>query len=103
MAIGYFLATEEYTPAGPVRQARLTQDHGISSLWLSDHFHPWTGEQGQPSAEVRLSMLEEAVEVIRKLLSGEVLEHRSEHYTVDHARSPPGRSSPCPSTSPATA
>src|SRR6266480_606206 len=34
----------------------------------------------------RLEMLEEAVDVIRKLWSGEEITHRGEHYTVEEAR-----------------
>jgi G6PDH family F420-dependent oxidoreductase len=39
-----------------------------------------------PSTEVRLDMLEEAVEVIRALWTGDVVEHHGRHYTVEHAR-----------------
>jgi G6PDH family F420-dependent oxidoreductase len=39
-----------------------------------------------PTAEVRLEMLEEAVEVMRKLWTGETVNHRGRHYTVDSAR-----------------
>lgn len=39
-----------------------------------------------PSTDVRLDMLAEAVEVIRKLWSGRFVNHRGRHYTVDHAR-----------------
>lgn len=39
-----------------------------------------------PGADVRLNMLEEAVEVMRKLFTGKVVDHRGEHYTVEHAR-----------------
>ena len=39
-----------------------------------------------PSAEVRLEMLEEAVEVMRELWTGETVNHRGTHYTVDSAR-----------------
>jgi G6PDH family F420-dependent oxidoreductase len=39
-----------------------------------------------PTAAVRLEMLEEAVEVIRALWTGEVVEHHGTHYTVEHAR-----------------
>ena len=39
-----------------------------------------------PTADVRLEMLEEAVEVIRALWTGEVVSHRGTHYTVDTAR-----------------
>lgn len=41
---------------------------------------PW------PEADVRLEMLEEAVELIRRLWTGEVVSHRGRHYTVEHAR-----------------
>jgi G6PDH family F420-dependent oxidoreductase len=39
-----------------------------------------------PSAEERLDMLEEAVQVIRDLFSGQLISHRGEHYTVETAR-----------------
>jgi G6PDH family F420-dependent oxidoreductase len=39
-----------------------------------------------PDADRRLEMLEEAVEVIRKLWSGEQVTHHGEHYTVETAR-----------------
>jgi G6PDH family F420-dependent oxidoreductase len=39
-----------------------------------------------PEPSVRLEMLEEAVDVIRRLWSGEVTSHRGEYYTVDEAR-----------------
>ena len=39
-----------------------------------------------PTADVRLEMLEEAVEVIRKLLTGERITHHGRHYTVEDAR-----------------
>jgi G6PDH family F420-dependent oxidoreductase len=39
-----------------------------------------------PSADERLDMLEEALEVIRKLFTGERITHRGPHYTVENAR-----------------
>ena len=39
-----------------------------------------------PTADVRIEMLEEAVDVLRQLWSGEVVRHRGRHYTVDTAR-----------------
>ncbi len=39
-----------------------------------------------PSADVRLEMLDEAVEVIRELWTGEVVTRRGQYYTVDTAR-----------------
>ena len=42
--------------------------------------------QAFPHADVRLEMLEEAVEVIRELWTGDVVTHRGRYYTVDTAR-----------------
>lgn len=39
-----------------------------------------------PAADERLDMLEEAIEVIRGLWSGEDYTHRGKHYTVEQAR-----------------
>ena len=39
-----------------------------------------------PPADVRLEMLEEAVEVMRLLWSGGVKDHHGKHYTVENAR-----------------
>jgi G6PDH family F420-dependent oxidoreductase len=49
---------------------------------LNEHIlgEPW------PSADDRLDMLEEAVHVIRELLSGRQITHEGEHYTVQTAR-----------------
>jgi G6PDH family F420-dependent oxidoreductase len=49
---------------------------------LNEHItgHAW------PSAEERLDMLEEAVQVIRDLFTGKLITHRGKHYTVDTAR-----------------
>ncbi len=44
---GYFLASEEHEPGEIVRQAKLAEQAGFDSLWISDHFHPWLDEQGQ--------------------------------------------------------
>jgi G6PDH family F420-dependent oxidoreductase len=44
---GYFLSSEEYTPASLVQQAKLAEQAGFDALWISDHFHPWLDEQGQ--------------------------------------------------------
>ncbi|GAA1808032.1 LLM class F420-dependent oxidoreductase [Nocardioides hankookensis] len=155
MKIGYFLSTEEYSPAQLVEQAVAAERAGFAGLWISDHFHPWNNEQGNspfvwsvigaisqacdlpvttavtcptvrihpaviaqaaatcgemldgrftlgvgtgealnehvlggpwPSLDLRLEMLEEAVSLIRRLWSGEVVTKRGRHYAVDHAR-----------------
>ena len=49
MRIGYFLSSEDCTPATLVEQARLAEEVGFEALWISDHFHPWNDEQGQSS------------------------------------------------------
>jgi G6PDH family F420-dependent oxidoreductase len=43
---GYFLASEEHSPAELVHQARMADEAGFDALWISDHFHPWLDEQG---------------------------------------------------------
>ncbi|MEH1030177.1 TIGR03557 family F420-dependent LLM class oxidoreductase [Micromonospora profundi] len=155
MKIGYFLSSEDYTPAELLAQARGAEEAGFEALWISDHYHPWVDAQGQspfvwsmigalsqvcslpvttavtcptvrihpaviaqaaatsavlhggrfvlgvgtgealnehifgdawPQADVRLEMLEESVEVLRKLWEGGFVNHRGKHYTVEHAR-----------------
>jgi coenzyme F420-dependent glucose-6-phosphate dehydrogenase len=49
---------------------------------LNEHV---VGERWPPVA-VRLEMLEEAIEAIRKLWSGELVSHRGKHYTIENAR-----------------
>jgi G6PDH family F420-dependent oxidoreductase len=156
MKIGFFLSCEEFGPSDLLAQARAAEEAGFQGLWISDHFHPWNGEQGEspfvwavigalaqvtsrvpvttavtcptmrihpaviaqatatcaamlgdrfrfgvgsgealneqilgddwPEAEVRLEMLEEAIELIRLLWGGEVVTRRGRHYRVRHAR-----------------
>ncbi|GAA2728701.1 LLM class F420-dependent oxidoreductase [Streptomyces nogalater] len=152
---GYFLAAEEHDPAALVEQARMAEQAGFQTLWISDHYHPWNDAQGQspfvwsvigalsqavslpietavtcptvrihpavlaqaaatsavmaqgrfrlgvgtgealnehilgdhwPPVRVRLEMLEEAVEVMRRLFTGEEVSHHGKHYTVENAR-----------------
>ena len=49
---------------------------------LNEHIH---GDRWPP-ADVRLEMLEEAVEVMRALWTGEEIDHHGRHYTVENAR-----------------
>jgi G6PDH family F420-dependent oxidoreductase len=49
MRIGYLLSSEEFGPCGLVRQAQLAEEAGFCGLWISDHFHPWSDEQGHSS------------------------------------------------------
>lgn len=153
--IGAFLSSEEHGPAALVAQAKLAEEAGMHSLFISDHFHPWIDRQGEspfvwtvigaisattshkvttgvtcptvrihpailaqaaatsqlllngrfvfgigsgealnehilgyrwPPVETRLDMLEEAVEVIRKLWEGGLVTHHGRYYTVENAR-----------------
>jgi G6PDH family F420-dependent oxidoreductase len=155
MRIGYFLSSEEYSPAELIEQARGAARAGFQGLWISDHYHPWVDAQGQsafvwsmigalsqvsdlpittavtcptvrihpaviaqaaatsavltngrfrlgvgtgealnehifgdawPEADVRLEMLEEAVDIMRELWKGGVVSHHGKHYTVENAR-----------------
>ena len=155
MRIGYFLSSEEYTPAQMIEQAKGAERAGFTGLWISDHYHPWVDAQGEsafvwstigalsqacslpittavtcptvrihpaviaqaaatsavltggkfrlgigtgealnehifgdawPEADVRLEMLEEAVEIMRELWQGGTVSHRGKHYTVENAR-----------------
>jgi G6PDH family F420-dependent oxidoreductase len=47
MEIGYLLSSEELGPTEQVSHARQAEEAGFRSLWISDHFHPWTDRQGQ--------------------------------------------------------
>ena len=44
---GYFLSCEEHGPAALVEQARMAEQAGFRSLWISDHYHPWNDAQGE--------------------------------------------------------
>jgi G6PDH family F420-dependent oxidoreductase len=46
MRIGYFLSSEEHGPRELVAQAHRAEAAGFHALWISDHYHPWTDEQG---------------------------------------------------------
>src|SRR5919199_5092339 len=153
--IGYFLSCEEWGPRELLDQARMADESGFEGFWISDHYHPWTSEQGNspflwsligglsqvtllpittgvvcptmrihpeiiaqaaatsavmlggrfalgvgsgenlnehifgdawPSTDVRLEMLEEAIEVMRLLWEGGQKSHQGKHYTVENAR-----------------
>lgn len=59
---------------------------------LNEHIH---GDRWPPP-EIRLAMLEEAVDVIRQLWTGETVDHRGEFYEVENAKlfDPPGEAPP---------
>jgi G6PDH family F420-dependent oxidoreductase len=45
--IGYFLSAEELAPATLVSTAQAAEQAGFDRIWVSDHYHPWTQEQGE--------------------------------------------------------
>jgi coenzyme F420-dependent glucose-6-phosphate dehydrogenase len=47
MELGYTLSSEEHGPNELVRNARAAEEAGFAFATVSDHFHPWTGRQGQ--------------------------------------------------------
>ena len=46
MKIGYFLSSEEWGPRDLVNLATKAEQAGFEGLWISDHYHPWSDEQG---------------------------------------------------------
>jgi G6PDH family F420-dependent oxidoreductase len=47
LELGYSLSCEEHGPNFLVDCARRAEEAGFSFAMISDHFHPWTDEQGQ--------------------------------------------------------
>lgn len=45
--IGYKLCSEEQSPHELIECARSAEEAGFSFAMISDHFHPWTDQQGQ--------------------------------------------------------
>src|SRR3954447_9030498 len=45
--LGYALSSEEHSPRELVRNAVAAEEAGFSFALVSDHFHPWTDQQGQ--------------------------------------------------------
>jgi len=45
--LGYTLSSEEHDPLALVRNAQAAEEAGFEFLTISDHFHPWTDQQGQ--------------------------------------------------------
>jgi coenzyme F420-dependent glucose-6-phosphate dehydrogenase len=45
-ALGYALSSEEHAPADLIRYARRAEEVGFAFALISDHYHPWIGQQG---------------------------------------------------------
>jgi G6PDH family F420-dependent oxidoreductase len=46
-SFGYFMSAEELSPEELIRTAREAEAAGFDRVWVSDHYHPWTREQGE--------------------------------------------------------
>ena len=51
--VGYSLSCEEFGPNVLIERAKMAQKAGFEALWISDHFHPWTSEQGNSRSSGR--------------------------------------------------
>ncbi|MBU7600026.1 TIGR03557 family F420-dependent LLM class oxidoreductase [Streptomyces sp. P38-E01] len=82
--------TTRYHPAVVAQKAATTQllAEGRFRLGLGsgENLNEHVVGGGWPSAQTRLEMLEEAVEIIRALFEGGNVNHRGTHFDVDNAR-----------------
>ena len=81
MRIHPAIVAQAAATAGALTEGRFTLGVGSGEA-LNEHI---LGDRW-PNADVRLAMLEEAVDVIRQLFTGEVVDHVGEFYEVEHAR-----------------
>jgi G6PDH family F420-dependent oxidoreductase len=66
MKIGYTLSSEEWGPRELVRHAQRAEECGFHAVWISDHFHPWTHEQGHsPFVWSTIGAIAEATDELR--------------------------------------
>ena len=45
--LGFAFSSEDHPPQELVRQAALAEEAGFTFAGISDHFHPWTSDQGE--------------------------------------------------------
>jgi len=65
-ALGYALSSEEHGPLQLVRNAARAERAGFGFALISDHFHPWTGTQGEsPFVWAVIGAIAEATERLR--------------------------------------
>lgn len=93
---GLRLTTAVTCPTVRIHPAVIAQAAATASLMMPDRFQlgVGTGENLNehilgtrwPPANARLEMLEEAVEVMRRLWEGGVVTHEGSHYRVENAR-----------------
>jgi G6PDH family F420-dependent oxidoreductase len=95
-AEGATVTTAVTCPTVRIHPAIVAQAAATSALLLDGRFRLGVGSgealnehilgDRWPEADERLEMLEEAIEVIRKLWRGGAQSHRGRHYRVEHAR-----------------
>ena len=95
-APGMHVTTAVTCPTVRTHPAIIAQAAATSGVLLGGRFSLGVGSgealnehifgDAWPEADIRLEMLEEAIEVIRLLWRGGVQSHRGRHYTVEHAR-----------------
>jgi G6PDH family F420-dependent oxidoreductase len=93
---GMHVTTAVTCPTMRIHPAVLAQAAATSAVMLDGRFHFGVGSgealnehilgEHWPEADVRLEMLEEAIEVMRGLWRGGQFSHRGRHYTVENAR-----------------
>lgn len=66
--------------------ARMLEGRFVLGVGTGEALNEHVLGTGWPSFDVRLEMLEEAVDLIRQLWTGEFVTHHGRHYTVEHAR-----------------
>jgi hypothetical protein len=76
--IGFTLSSEEQGPKELVHLARAAEEAGFSFATISDHFHPWTSQQGNsPFVWPVLGAIAEATSRIRLLVRHPVPERET--------------------------
>jgi G6PDH family F420-dependent oxidoreductase len=95
-APGMHVTTAVTCPTIRIHPAVIAQAAATSAVMLDGRFSLGVGSgealnehilgDHWPEADERLEMLEEAVEVMRKLWEGGARDHRGRHYRVEHAR-----------------
>ena len=66
--------------------ALLTEGRFVLGVGTGEALNEHVLDSRWPPANERLEMLEEAIDVIRRLFTGELVTHHGEHYDVDTAR-----------------
>jgi hypothetical protein len=94
--VGLPVTTAVTCPTVRVHPAVIAQAAATSQVLLDGRFTLGVGSgealnehilgDRWPEADMRLEMLEEAVEIIRALWGGDSVSHRGTHYTVENAR-----------------